>query len=77
VFLLTSGLRRKANGEVEYKAGVNSIATALGKSRDSRAISLFTEPYLIERGLVQVGHGGRALTLAGAERAAQLQGGHQ
>jgi Holliday junction DNA helicase RuvB len=70
-FLLRSA-RRNARGEVVYQAGVNSIATALGKSRDSRAISLYTEPYLVEQGLIQVTHGGRALTQAGAERAMAL-----
>lgn len=70
-FLYTSG-RRVVKGEVRYQASVNNIATALGHSRDNKAIALFVEPWLIEKGLVQVAHGGRTLTTAGAERARQL-----
>jgi Holliday junction resolvasome RuvABC ATP-dependent DNA helicase subunit len=49
-----------------------TLATALGKSRDTKAIALRVEPYLIERGYLQVGHGGRSLTDAGVSRAQQL-----
>jgi Holliday junction resolvasome RuvABC ATP-dependent DNA helicase subunit len=52
---------------------VNTIATAIGKSRDSKAIALRVEPYLIERGYVQVTHGGRRLTDEGVLRAIQLR----
>lgn len=65
--------RNKADGEVRFQASVNTIATAIGKSRDTKAIALRVEPYLIEQGYVQVGHGGRRLTDAGVERAHQLQ----
>lgn len=71
-FLLQHAARRAADGGVRYQASVNTIATAIGKSRDSKAIALRVEPYLIERGLVQVGHGGRMLTDAGAARAREL-----
>jgi Holliday junction resolvasome RuvABC ATP-dependent DNA helicase subunit len=71
-FLLTKGKRTKADGEVVYQASVNTIATAIGKSRDSKAIALRVEPYLIEQGYLQVGHGGRTLTDAGIERAGEL-----
>jgi len=58
--------------EVQYKASVQSIATAIGKSRDTKAVQLRIEPYLIERGYLQVGHGGRKLTEAGILRAMEL-----
>lgn len=67
-FLLVSG-RRKVGDEVRYQASVNTIATALGKSRDTKAIALYVEPWLIEQGLVQVAHGGRTLTEPGVARA--------
>lgn len=69
-FLLRSP--RQIKGETRYQASVGTIATAIGKSRDSKAINLRVEPYLIENGWVQVAHGGRMLTDAGAERARLL-----
>lgn len=72
VFLYTRGKRTAASGEVRYQASVNTIATGIGKSRDSKAIALRVEPFLIEKGYVQVGHGGRILTDAGIDRARQL-----
>lgn len=57
---------------VVYQASVNTIATALGHSRDTKAVSLFVEPYLIAEGLVLVTHGGRQLTDAGIARAKEL-----
>ena len=71
-FLLTKGKRVKADGEVVYQASVNTVATGIGKSRDSKAIALRVEPYLIEQGYLQVGHGGRNLTDAGVKRAEEL-----
>jgi Holliday junction resolvasome RuvABC ATP-dependent DNA helicase subunit len=71
-FLLTRARRESKDGEVRYQASVNTIATAIGKSRDSKAIALRVEPYLIEQGLVQVTHGGRQLTDAGVCRAKEL-----
>jgi Holliday junction DNA helicase RuvB len=62
----------RATGDVTYQASVATIATAIGKSRDTKAIQLRVEPYLIERGYLQVGHGGRLLTEAGMERAKGL-----
>lgn len=64
---------RTTRGETVYQASVNSIATALGHSRDTKAVSLYVEPYLIAEGYVQVGHGGRMLTPAGVERARELE----
>jgi Holliday junction DNA helicase RuvB len=58
--------------EVRYQASVNTIATAIGKSRDTKAVALRVEPYLIEQGFVQVAHGGRLLTDAGVLRAEEL-----
>lgn len=72
VFLLRRARREKGNGDVVYQASVSSIATAIGKSRDVKAIQLRVEPYLIEQGLIQVLHGGRALTDRGIERAMNL-----
>jgi Holliday junction resolvasome RuvABC ATP-dependent DNA helicase subunit len=70
--LYTKGRRESADGEVRYQASVTTIATLIGKSRDAKAVQLRVEPYLIERGYVQVLHGGRALTDAGVERARRL-----
>lgn len=72
VFLYTKARHETAAGEVKYSASVNTIATAIGKSRDTKAIALRVEPYLIQEGYVQVGHGGRRLTDAGIARAQQL-----
>lgn len=71
-FLYTRAQRRTGRGEVVYQASVNTIATAIGLSRDTKAVSLYVEPYLIKRGFVQVGHGGRLLTDAGVARAREL-----
>jgi holliday junction DNA helicase RuvB len=71
IFLYTRA-RRVSKGEVVYQASVNSIATAIGKSRDTKAIQLRVEPYLIREGYLQVLHGGRALTERGIERAHEL-----
>lgn len=71
-FLLTRARRVNKDGDVRYQASVNSIATAIGKSRDTKAVQLRVEPYLIEEGYVQVLHGGRALTDLGVMRALRL-----
>ncbi len=71
-FLLKSK-REDRKGNVAYQASIGSIATACGKSRDQKSIALYCEPYLIERGLVGVGHGGRHLTDKGIERARRLR----
>ena len=70
----TRARRKDETPVVTYQASISTIATAIGKSRDSKAIQLRVEPYLIEQGWVQVGHGGRILTDAGIERARQLVG---
>lgn len=57
---------------VHYQAGVSTIATGIGLSRDVKAIQLLVEPWLIKLGYVQVAHGGRLLTDAGVERAKAL-----
>lgn len=72
VFLYTRGKRTNSQGETTYQASVGTIATGIGKSRDVKAVQLRIEPYLIERGYVQVGHGGRSLTDAGIARARTL-----
>jgi holliday junction DNA helicase RuvB len=73
VFLYRRGKRtNKAAGTVTYQASVMTLATALGKSRDTKAVQLRVEPYLIERGYLQVGNGGRSLTDSGLRRAKEL-----
>jgi Holliday junction DNA helicase RuvB len=73
VFLYRRGKRNnRALGTITYQASVATLATALGKSRDTKAVVLRIEPYLIERGYLQVGHGGRSLTDSGVSRAQQL-----
>ena len=64
--------KRESKSGTTYQASVNTIATALGHSRDTKAVSLFVEPYLISEGFVLVGHGGRQLTDAGLTRALEL-----
>lgn len=71
-FLLTRCKRESPSQGVTYQASVGSLATALGKSRDQKAIALYVEPYLIAEGYIQVGHGGRRLTPAGVKRAKEL-----
>jgi Holliday junction DNA helicase RuvB len=64
--------KNKGTGEITYAASLATISTAIGKSRDTKAIVLRVEPYLITSGLLQVGHGGRSLTPKGITRARQL-----
>lgn len=73
-FLYSRARRETRDGRVTYQASISTIATAIGKSRDSKAIQLRVEPYLIEQGYLQVGHGGRILTDAGIDRARLLTG---
>jgi Holliday junction DNA helicase RuvB len=70
-FLYTRG-KRTTRRRTTYQASIGTIATAIGKSRDSKAVTLRVEPYLIEKGYLQVGHGGRMLTPAGVKRAKEL-----
>jgi Holliday junction DNA helicase RuvB len=71
-YLYTKARQRSADGEVRYQASVNTIATVIGKSRDSKAVALRVEPFLIQKGYVQVTHGGRRLTDLGTARAERL-----
>lgn len=73
-FLVTN-CRRESKGEITYSASVNTLATAAGHGRDTKAISLLVEPYLLQRGLLEVRPSGRTLTTAGVERARRLIGG--
>lgn len=70
-FLYEHGRRNTRDG-VAYQASLGTIATAIGKGRDAKAISLRVEPYMIVQGYVQVGHSGRSLTPAGVQRAREL-----
>lgn len=63
---------RVVKGEKVYRASVNTIATAIGFARDTKAVALFTEPWLIKRGFVAVGPQGRELTETGVNRAKGL-----
>lgn len=74
-FLYTRAKRTNGKGDTIYQASVNTIATAIGKSRDTKAIQLRVEPFLIEEGYLQVGHGGRLLTDTGVARAISLLAG--
>jgi Holliday junction DNA helicase RuvB len=71
-FLYTRCRRETSDGEVKYQASVATLATAIGKSRDQKAVQLRVEPWLIRMGYLQVGHGGRTLTPQGAARAREL-----
>lgn len=72
IVLYEKGRRENAKGEVFYQASVNTIATMIGKSRDSKAVCLRVEPFLFQEGWVQIEHGGRRLTDAGVKRAQEL-----
>lgn len=67
--------RRETKKGTIYTASVNTLATAAGHGRDTKAISLLVEPYLFQRGLVEVRPSGRTLTPAGVDRARLLIGG--
>lgn len=71
-FMLNFCKQVNQDGDVVYRAGLSTIATGIGKSRDTKAIALRVEPYLIEQGYLQVGHGGRRLTASGVARAYDL-----
>ncbi len=75
LFMYEKCKRTMGSGEVRYQASINTIATAIGLSRDTKAIQLRVEPYLIQAGYVQLGSGGRLLTHDGIWRARQLQEG--
>lgn len=71
-FLYSRCRRDRADGEISYSASINTIATAIGLSRDTKAVQLRVEPYLLKEGFLQVGHGGRFLTPMGQRRAVEL-----
>lgn len=73
-FLLKHGRRETKQG-VQYTASVNSLATAAGHGRDTKAINLLVEPWLLKCGLIEVRPTGRTLTPAGVARARDLIGG--
>lgn len=75
LFMYEKCKRTMGSGEVRYQASINTIATAIGLSRDTKAIQLRVEPYLIQAGYVQLGSGGRLLTADGIWRARKLQEG--
>lgn len=72
IFLFEKCRQTRGDGVTVYRAGLGSIARAIGKSRDVKAVELRVEPYLIEQGYLQVGHGGRILTQDGIDRAKEL-----
>lgn len=63
---------RETKQGMVYSASVGSLATAAGHGRDTKAIALLVEPYLLQRGLLQVRPTGRQLTPAGVQRAQRL-----
>lgn len=72
VFMYRQAKVNKSTNEIVYRASVGTIARGIGKSRDYKGVELRVEPYLIERGYLIVGHGGRFLTDAGVVRAREL-----
>src|ERR1035437_1655887 len=66
---------RQTKDGIIYTASVNTLATAAGHGRDTKAISLLVEPYLLRRGYLEVRSSGRTLTREGVERAHLLIGG--
>jgi Holliday junction DNA helicase RuvB len=64
--------RRLSGDDTIYQASLTNIATAIGKSRDVKAVQLRIEPYLIQQGYLQVGHGGRRLTDLGIARVSAI-----
>lgn len=73
LFMYEKCKRTMSSGEIRYQASINTIATAIGLSRDTKAIMLRVEPFLISKGFVQLGSSGRILTDAGIWRARELQ----
>lgn len=71
-FLWTRGATTTKQGVV-YQCSLGSLATALGLSRDTKAVNLYVEPLLIKRGYVQVSQQGRRLTDAGIIRASAIR----
>lgn len=64
--------RRETKTGPVYTASVNSLATAAGHGRDTKAISLLVEPTLFQRGYLELRPSGRTLTTAGVDRAKEL-----
>lgn len=64
--------RRESKAGVTFSASVNTLATAAGHGRDTKAISLLTEPWLLQQGFLEVRPTGRTLTPLGIERAVDL-----
>jgi Holliday junction resolvasome RuvABC ATP-dependent DNA helicase subunit len=63
---------RQTGDTVTYQASVNTIATAIGLSGDTKEVLLRVEPYLLAEGYVQLTPGGRRLTDLGIARAERL-----
>lgn len=63
---------RESAGKTVWRASVNTIATSLGFSRDTKHVALYVEPWLLQKGLVAVSPQGRELTPKGVERARKL-----
>lgn len=72
-WLYTRGARTTSRGVI-YQSSIGSLATALGLSRDVKAVQLYVEPLLIQRGYVQTSQQGRHLTDLGIQRAIQIGG---
>jgi Holliday junction DNA helicase RuvB len=72
---LLKNCRRVSKGEVVYSASVNTLATACGHGRDTKAIALLVEPELLRCGFLSITPQGRQLTNAGIERAKALLAG--
>ena len=70
-WLLHNGKRTTKSGTT-YQASVSTLATAIGKGRDTKSIVLRVEPWLLASGLLSITSGGRALTDKGIKRARQI-----
>lgn len=72
-FVYRSGRHQMRDKTVRYRASVTTIATGIGKSRDTKAVVLRIEPWLIRCGYIAIVPGsGRELTAAGVKRAKEL-----
>lgn len=72
-FVYRAGRHQTKDKRVRYRCSVTTIATGIGKSRDTKAVVLRIEPWLIRCGYIAIVPGsGRELTAAGVKRAKEL-----
>jgi Holliday junction DNA helicase RuvB len=71
-YLFRNCRRPYRDGTVLYSASVDTLASACGHGRDTKAIALLVEPWLLQQGYLEVRHTGRTLTERGIQRAKEL-----